>query len=99
MTNNLDQYIHGNTVVAAVVGCVVVFVVVVCILVDKVEGQSPTQDSVCVPLVGHSFDMSIIIITWWQARFLVLVPVAPQDAEQGPQDCHESTSVCMRMST
>lgn len=65
MTNNLDQYIHGNTVVAAVVGCVVVFVVVVdvCILVDKVEGQSPTQDSVCVPLVGHSFDMSIIIIT------------------------------------
>lgn len=62
MTNNLDQYIHGNTVAAAVVGCVVV-IVVVCILVDKVEGQSPTQDSVCVPLVGHSFDMSIIIIT------------------------------------
>lgn len=63
MTNNLDQYIHGNTVVAAVVAAVVVIVVVVCILVDKVEGQSPTQDSVCVPLVLHSFDMSIIIIT------------------------------------
>lgn len=65
MTNNLDQYIHGNTVVAAVVAAVVVIVVVVvvCILVDNVEGQSPTQDSVCVPLVLHSFDMSIIMIT------------------------------------
>lgn len=41
----------------------------------------------------HSFDMSIITITLWQVRFLVLVPVTPQDAVQGPQDCHGSTLV------
>lgn len=88
------QYIPGNTVVVAAAAAVVcVIVVVVCILVDKVKWQSPIQDSVCVPLMRHSFDMSIITITLWQVRFLVLVPVAPQDAVHGPQDCHGSTSV------
>lgn len=69
---------------------------VVFIMVGKGEEQSPTQVCFSPPSIGHSWENSRNpIITWWQPRVLNLVPVSPQDAEQGPQECQDSNWVCI----
>lgn len=68
---------------------------VVFITVDKVE-QSPTQVCFSSPSIGHWWEnLRNPTITWWQPRVLNLVPVSPQDPEQGLQDCQDSNWVCI----